>query len=70
MHDDELEQKAKIQPISSLADHPMHSMEEEEEDNENAVDDEDDDDAEEEDEDEDEDLDGMRTRRQSDVDME
>jgi protein-serine/threonine kinase len=48
-----------------LADYPM---EQETSDNENAVDD--DDDEEDDEEEEDEDMDGAKTRRQSDVDME
>ena len=50
-----------------LADQPM---EPENSDHENAVDDDDDDDDEEDSDEEDEDMDGSKTRRQSDVDME
>lgn len=54
------------QPTSMLADHPMDG-EYDGSDNENAVDD--DEDSGEADEDDDEDMEGMRTRRASDVDM-
>lgn len=54
-----------LMPTSMLADQPMEGPDSD--DHEQAVDDDDDEDD---DEEEDEDMDGMRTRRQSDVDME
>jgi len=61
--------KINVQPHSMLADYPMDA--EHDEDDEHAVDDDEDDDGDDVDSDEDdEDMDGSKTRRQSDVEME